>query len=207
MTYFNSDGFEGSMCGNGGRCAVAFAKQMNIIPENHCVFMASDGIHQADILEQHNDSYMIALGMNDCLPPVKKPGECYFIHTGSPHLVKFVTDTSEVDVLKEGKSLRHSPELKPDGANVNFVSPLENRIIVRTYERGVENETLSCGTGVTASAICHAFLNRMQGQQNVETETKGGILDVSFTMTDENIQNIILKGPAVKVFEGTVRIL
>lgn len=206
MTYFNSDGFEGSMCGNGGRCAVAFAKQMNIISKNHCVFMASDGIHRAEILEQQNDQYMIALGMKDCQPPVKKMSECYFIHTGSPHLVKFVENTSEIDVLNEGKSLRHSPELNPDGANVNFVSSLENRIIVRTYERGVENETLSCGTGVTASAICHAFLNSFQGQQNVETETRGGILELSFNITDEHIKNIVLKGPTVQVFEGVIRI-
>ena len=151
MKYFNSDGYEGSMCGNGGRCSSAFAIKSGIAGKE-LSFKAIDGVHKAKL-----DNGIIRLSMNDVHNPQKVSGD-YFINTGSPHFVLFRKNIDQTDVNSEGKKIRWSEDFKPGGTNVNFVEITENGIYVRTFERGVEEETLSCGTGVTASAIASVLI-------------------------------------------------
>nr|NQU94057.1 diaminopimelate epimerase [Bacteroidota bacterium] len=147
MQYFNSDGKEGTMCGNGGRCTVAFAQLMGVIDQS-ARFIAIDGVHTGEVISMHSNIYNIRLQLNNTeMPEIINDG--YLINTGSPHFVKFVENNQEVDVVEEGRKIRNRRDLWPDGVNVNFVSVSDGGINVRTYERGVENETLSCGTGVT----------------------------------------------------------
>jgi diaminopimelate epimerase len=204
MVYFNSDGLEGTMCGNGGRAAVAFALHEGIIKkQQQTQFMASDGIHRAEILSHTPDSALVKLEMhNTQMPNELMPGK-YFINTGSPHLVVPVEDPMNTDVFFEGRKLRYSNELQPEGANINFIAGKDFTILVRTYERGVENETLSCGTGVTASAIVWAWLKRMNGNTEIQVNSIGGVLSVSFNISQNSISDIILSGPAQFVFSGT----
>lgn len=198
MRYFNSDGNESTMCGNGGRCIAAFAARLGIIGDE-ARFIASDGVHTARITGD-----MISLSMNDVAPPVLIDGN-HFINTGSPHLIIPVTDATAVDVDSEGRRLRYSDPFRPGGTNVNFVETTPDGIFVRTYERGVEAETLSCGTGVTASAIS-AMSNKTEGLHKVSVETKGGSLEVSFNIGREEINSVVLTGPAEFVFEGAVEV-
>lgn len=194
MTYFNSDGNESTMCGNGGRCMVAFARKLGII-ESKAMFIASDGIHPATI-----EDGIVSLGMSDVEPPVTINGN-HFINTGSPHYIVPVPDVSKVDVYSAGKKLRHSKVFAPGGVNVNFVESAGDGIIVRTFERGVEAETLSCGTGVTASAISCRW-GKAMGEQVVKVNTIGGRLEVSYNIGQGPITDVFLKGPAEFVFEG-----
>ena len=149
MVYFNADGFPGSMCGNGGRCVVAFAQKLKLI-KNKTNFLASDGMHEALISPK-----AVKLKMSD-VSKIEKLGKDYFLDTGSPHYVRFVADLKNYDVVKEGRKIRNSARFKAIGTNVNFVEYLNNVLHVRTYERGVEDETLACGTGVTAAALVAA---------------------------------------------------
>ncbi len=198
MVYFNSDGFEGSMCGNGGRCAADFAIKSGIAAKN-LKFKAIDGIHEA-VAEEG----LIRLKMNN-VDKIRLVKSNYFINTGSPHYVKFTGELENFDVYNEGKRIRQSAEFLPGGTNVNFVEPEINGIYVRTYERGVENETLSCGTGVTAAAIASVLSGHfVSGPVNVRT--KGGNLRVEFDAAGEKITNIWLRGPATFVFEGKINI-
>lgn len=206
MKYFNSNGSEGTMCGNGGRCAVAFALHKNIIKTGRQVrFLASDGPHNANISQHSGNKATVELEMSDSMFPIRTMSG-YFINTGSPHLVIQTENIHDADVFSEGKKLRYNREFLPDGVNVNYIAPTETGIFVRTYERGVEDETLSCGTGVTAAAIVWSFMNKKTGRQTMHVETRGGILEVTFTRTDENYSEIILKGSATHVFEGQIEI-
>ncbi len=198
MVYFNSDGFEGSMCGNGGRCAAQFAVR-NKIAGTNILFKAIDGIHTALA-----DDEIIKLKIND----VKQPeiiNNNYFINTGSPHYVIFVNDPDSLDVVNEGRKIRYSADFPEGGTNVNYVKAFSesDEIYVRTYERGVENETLSCGTGVTASAIA-AVLTGHFVSSPVNVLTKGGRLIVDFKIHEDKITDVWLSGPATFVFAGEI---
>lgn len=196
MRYFNADGNEGSMCGNGGRCLVAFAKSLVII-DKETTFNTIDGTHRA-IIKQKN---MVSLQMQDVKEVLKIDGN-YFVDTGSPHYVIFSQNIKDTDVYTEGKKIRESKRFAPKGTNVNFVEINNNHLLVRTYERGVEDETLSCGTGVTAAAICaSAKLNT--DKNSFDISTRGGNLNVSFQKNRNNtFTNIWLTGPAQFVFKG-----
>jgi diaminopimelate epimerase len=196
MVYFNADGRESTMCGNGGRCIVQFAKYLKIIT-NKATFVAIDGFHSATI-----NGDQVALGMSD-VSEVEKTADGYFLNTGSPHHITMVANVDEFDVFTKGKSIRDDVYGK-EGANVNFVEQIaENIFKVRTYERGVENETLSCGTGVTAVAIAMADSKQTEASL-ITLQTLGGVLKVSFDKNEGSYTNVILEGPALQVFKGTI---
>ena len=200
MKYFNADGREGSMCGNGGRCIVKFAYNLGI-HRNEYKFMAVDGEHEAEI----DTDGTVSLKMKDVNTILKKQGD-FILNTGSPHYIKLVNDVMETDVYEKGRDIRYSKDFEQEGINVNFVEQAgDDKIIVRTYERGVEDETYSCGTGVTAAAlVCYHNEN---GFNDVEVKTLGGSLNVEFDRSEDgSYSNIWLCGPAEKVFEGTIEI-
>lgn len=201
MKYYNADGKLGSMCGNGGRCIALFAYDLGL-RKNSLVFLASDGEHQAEL---ETGSKIVNLKMKDVAGYKEEDGH-FIVDTGSPHYVKFVNDVMDIDVVKEGTEIRYSEPFAKDGINVNFVEEKgTDEIIVRTYERGVEDETFSCGTGVTACAIvCH---HNDVGYNDVTVTTKGGKLVVKYDRSYENsYSNIWLCGPAVKSFDGIVEV-
>lgn len=197
MVYFNADGSQ-SMCGNGARCAVAFSKFLGIIGDK-TNFYAIDGPHKATVVGNE-----VELGMSPVLS-LSNVGQDFFVDTGSPHHVRFVENVELYPVFDEGAKIRYSENYTPKGTNVNFVTPLDNdEIQVRTYERGVENETLSCGTGVTACALVYGY---QSGINEVKIKTLGGNLSVRFTENpDGSFQHILLIGPAKQVFEGRIEI-
>lgn len=196
MIYFNADGKESSMCGNGGRCIVAFAKQLGII-DSETTFEAVDGLHSAIIKGE-----TVSLKMID-VPTVNLSREASFMNTGSPHHVTFVDDVKDFDVFAQGRRIRNLPNYEAiGGTNVNFIQVIDGDVHVRTYERGVEDETYSCGTGVTAAAITSKMSNKVEDLP-VKVLTKGGSLEVYFEIEGLNAaKNIWLKGPATFVFEG-----
>ena len=201
MKYYNADGNEGSMCGNGSRCMIKFANQAGIRLEKY-KFLASDGPHEAEISTEG----IVSVKMKD-VPHIRKFHGDFILDTGSPHYVKMIPNVMNIDVFKKGQDIRYSKEFEQEGINVNFVEQLEepDKILVRTYERGVEDETYSCGTGVTAAALV-CFHNE-NGFNEVEVKTLGGPLSVEFDRVgDERFENIWLCGPAEKVYEGTVEI-
>ncbi|MDX5422739.1 MAG: diaminopimelate epimerase [Hymenobacteraceae bacterium] len=195
MVYFNSDGRLGSMCGNGARCTVRFARQLGVIEDVAC-FLAADGEHQASV-----ERDLIQLKMND-VQGVEKIGEDYYLNTGSPHYIRFVGDVQHLDVYEEGRAIRYNDRFRAEGTNVNFVELIsDNEIYVRTYERGVEDETLSCGTGVTAAALV-AGLRGLESP--VKVKTLGGDLEVMFKPNETGgFKYIYLIGPAKQVFSGS----
>lgn len=200
MVYYNADGKEGSMCGNGGRCLVAFAKHLNIIDKS-AEFLATDGFHEAVVGENN----WIELKMKD-VHAIEKHENFSVLNTGSPHYIKWNDDNVKTDVFAEGRLIRNSPPFLKDGINVNFVEVHPTYLSVRTYERGVEAETLSCGTGVTASAI--AASNKELGQQEKKVITPGGELKVKFNkLSETDFEDIWLCGPAKFVFSGTIEFL
>lgn len=197
MVYFNADGAEGSMCGNGGRCIVRFAHDLGIFTDK-TRFMAVDGEHLAEV--RGEDIY---LKMSDVAGIDNRAG-LTFLNTGSPHVVQFVDDLESLDVVAQGRALRYDSRFSPGGTNVNFAQiVVGNTLFVRTYERGVEDETYSCGTGVTAVAlVAHQQLN-MTGP--VHIKTLGGNLRVSFrAKTGGEFEDIYLIGPAKRVFAGAI---
>jgi diaminopimelate epimerase len=200
MKYYNSDGRESSMCGNGGRCLVQFANDMGIIKSTYR-FLAIDGEHEASI----DVDGIVALKMND-VNEVRYDHGNFILNTGSPHFIQLTTDVMHLDVFRKGREIRYNKEFEKEGINVNFVEQTESphKIIVRTYERGVEDETLSCGTGVTAAALV-CFHNE-NGFNRVEVKTKGGVLGVEYDKVGDEYKNIWLNGPATKVFEGSIEI-
>jgi len=203
MIYYNADGKLGSMCGNGGRCIAAFANMLGVC-DNKMTFMASDGLHDA-VIENHTNAssdWDVSIQLSDVVD-IKSESDYYYLDTGSPHYIKFVNNVNKVDVPIEGKEIRDSELFQPDGTNVNFVELGRDEIFVRTFERGVEAETLSCGTGVTASAIA-AFLHTGTNYKTIRT--KGGDFSVSFDSDDINISNIWLRGAAKLVYEGDINI-
>ena len=203
LKYFNSDGNESSMCGNGGRCMAAFAKELGIF-NNKAIFIANDGNHEAEILSQSGAEYMVRLKMKDTSPG-QKFEEGYFIDTGSPHFIKFVPDIAAADVITEGRNLRNDRRFAPGGCNVNFVEMSSAGLKVRTYERGVEDETLSCGTGVTASALITAFVNK-DNTGVYSVRTSGGEFKIHFHQSDTAFTEVYLEGPAVCIFKGEITI-
>lgn len=197
MIYLNSDGSQ-SLCGNGSRCAVQFAYDLGIV-KNRVSFMTYAGRLEADVLEMG-----IRLKMPD-VSMIESKGKDFFIDTGSPHHVSFVDNVHSENIADKGKAIRYAEEYAPKGTNVNFVQPLEgSKIFVRTYERGVEAETFSCGTGVTASALAMMYKKSISVGA-IDIQTLGGALRVEAeTSSTGGFCNIYLSGPALKVFEGSV---
>ncbi len=197
MVYYNRDGSQ-SLCGNGSRCAVHFAHHIGIIGQT-TNFVTTDGLHKAAI--QGN---MVHLGMYD-VAGLQTIDNDFLVDTGSPHYIKFVNDIAQVDVAKEGRAIRYNPMFQKAGVNVSFVKVNQNNtLFVSTYERGVEAETLSCGTGVTAAALVASSKGL---KSPITVSTQGGTLQVSFLQKGKNtFTNITLIGPAVKVFEGKIEI-
>ncbi|MBK7883384.1 MAG: diaminopimelate epimerase [Chitinophagaceae bacterium] len=200
MLYYNADGQLSTMCGNGGRCMVKFAHQIGINKDKYH-FIAIDGEHTAEI----ETNGKIKLQMKD-VDAIEKHGSYYILNTGSPHFVKYANDILNMDVYEKGAAIRYSTDFKKEGINVNFVEILgEESIYVRTYERGVENETLSCGTGVTAAALVSAHNDN--GFNCITVNTKGGHLSVEFEKTGaDHFKNIWLCGPAEFVFKGNIEL-
>jgi diaminopimelate epimerase len=197
MVYYNSDGNQSSMCGNGGRCIVAFAKQLNIIQDAVATFIAIDGLHQAII---QSDS-KVSLQMKN-VPEVVINENYVFLNTGSPHHIQFVEDLKNYDVKKMGASIRYGDLYGKEGSNVNFVSQVsESEYDIRTYERGVEDETLSCGTGATAVAIAMNALSKTD-KNKITINVLGGKLEVIFEKRNDRYSHIYLNGPATFVFSG-----
>ncbi|TCZ74410.1 diaminopimelate epimerase [Flaviaesturariibacter aridisoli] len=198
MIYFNADGRPSSMCGNGGRCLVKFAADMGLVQTDYR-FLAADGPHEASI----ELDGLVALKMQD-VTQIQHEGNDFVLDTGSPHFVHLTTDVMHKDMVRIGREIRNSPAYVKEGINVNFVEQTnqDDEIIVRTYERGVEDETLSCGTGVTAAALVCA--HNENGFNRVEVRTKGGHLAVEYDKNGNHYTEIWLIGPAQRVFEGTI---
>jgi len=197
MVYFNANGKSGSMCGNGGRCIVAFADKLGLI-SSKARFEANEKLYLASI-----DNNVVSLTMND-VSSIETYKDHIFLNTGSPHHVTFENEVSSLDVYQKGKEIRNGSPYFEEGTNVNFVEQIDkNTFKVRTYERGVEDETLSCGTGVTAVAIASHKLNKSR-DNIINLQTLGGKLEVSFEFDDKSYKNIVLKGPATFVFKGQI---
>ena len=195
MVYYNSDGNESTMCGNGGRCIVAFAHFLDIF-EDKTTFDAIDGLHKAEI-----KNGVVKLKMIDVLN-IKTDGEDFVLNTGSPHYVKYVEMLNNYNVFKNGNEIRNSETYKKEGINVNFVEAVSDKeLFVRTYERGVEDETYSCGTGVTAAAL--TFIDK-NNQTSVAVKVLGGQLKVYAEKKGEGFSDIWLEGPANQVFKGDI---
>lgn len=203
MIYYNANGLEGTMCGNGGRCIAGFAGKLGIV-EEEAVMKTIDGLHPFRILAFDGSLAQVQIKLND-VPGYIKIHDDYVLDTGSPHFIRFVNDLDNTDVVKEGAEIRYSPDF-PKGINVNFVEEEgPESIRVRTYERGVENETLSCGTGVTASAIALSLKSNKVFDE-IEVNTRGGNLKVSFRHAGDKFEDIWLTGPAQFVYEGTIEV-
>jgi diaminopimelate epimerase len=198
MVYYNADGKLGSMCGNGGRCIVAFAKSLGII-DSETNFLAVDGPHYAKISAAGNwvDLQMINV------KHITKDGNAYVLNTGSPHYVEEVINLKEMDVFTEGRNIRNNETYKAEGINVNFVEDKRDHLFVRTFERGVEDETFACGTGVTAVALSRAKHLHQTGHIETAIKVLGGDINIKFDYDGQDFTNIFLCGPAEKVFEGT----
>jgi diaminopimelate epimerase len=200
MVYYNSDGNQSSMCGNGGRCLVAFAKKLNVIQDN-TTFIATDGLHHASVAENG----IVSLQMID-VPEVKITPDYVFMNTGSPHHIQLVEDLEHYNVKENGASIRYGELYGKQGSNINFVKKIdETTFSLRTYERGVEDETLACGTGATAVAIAMNVLGETKAN-SIDLNVEGGKLVVSFDKIEGKFTNVFLKGPAEFVFKGTIEI-
>jgi diaminopimelate epimerase len=203
MRYFNSDGNISSMCGNGGRCITAFAHSLHLV-NGKALFTAVDGAHEAIIINKK--PFIVKLRMGDVKAP-EQVGEDIFLNTGSPHFVKFVNDVMKVDVVQEGRYVRYNGRFRQDGTNVNFVQPEAGGLSVRSYERGVEDETLSCGTGVTASVLAAVLKGVVKDDAKVCTvKSRGGLLKVYFRKTKNGFEDVWLEGEAAFVFTGEIEI-
>jgi len=203
IDYYNSDGKIASMCGNGGLCAASFAFANNIVNTKTFNFSAADGIHKAKISRKEG-MYLAEISMSDVSNVYKIEENMYFLNTGSPHIIIFVDDVINYDVVSNGRIIRNNKNLFPEGTNVNFVERKENYLLIRTYERGVEDETLSCGTGAVASAIVEGYLFSQETKLLREIRTKGGILKASCEKQNNNFTNIYLEGSPIEVFSGKI---
>lgn len=204
MIYYNADGSQ-SFCGNGSRCTVNFAAGLGMI-DTSCQFLSTDGEHDAILTTQDH----VKLAMHD-VTDIEVGDGYYFLNTGSPHYIVYVDDLQQVNVVEEGRKIRYNDRFKAEGTNVNFVQQVANGIKIRTYERGVENETLSCGTGVTAAAITDRLIREatMKPQHGTicEVESMGGHLKVHLERSGEHaFTNVWLEGPAKEVFRGEFQI-
>ena len=197
MKYYNSDGRESSMCGNGGRCIAQFAKDLNLV-NDRAMFYAVDGYHEADY-----QNGIVSLLMKDVDSIEKRSDNEFVLNTGSPHYVVFSdVDIDSLDIVGLAKKIRYNDEFAKEGINVNFVNIIsENELKVRTYERGVEDETYSCGTGVTASVLAYSQRNLISGKP-INVQTFGGTLSVKYTTNEHLFKQVYLQGPALRVFEG-----
>jgi len=201
MNYFNSDGSPATFCGNGGRCIAAYANHLGITGISSR-FMAADGIHQARIMENNGHDLIVELEMQDATV-YSTDNNLYYMNTGTYHVVKFVKNPDDIDIIEAGREIRYDSRYEPHGTNVNFATSLKKELYVRTYEKGVENETLSCGTGVTAAAIAASL--KYNGNAFF-VNTAGGRLHVGFTRQDNMFKQVKLTGPARFVFEGKIEI-
>ena len=200
MVYYNSDGNQSSMCGNGGRCLVAFAKKLHVI-ENETTFIATDGLHHATIA----DDDLVSLQMID-VAEIKVSSDFVFLNTGSPHHVQLVDDLENYNIKGNGAAIRYGELYGKEGSNINFVKQIDDSTFsLRTYERGVEDETLSCGTGATAVAIAMNVLGKTDSS-SINLNVEGGKLVVSFDKKEGQFTHVFLKGPAEFVFKGTIEI-
>lgn len=200
MVYFNSDGSESSMCGNGGRCIVAFAKKIKLI-ENKTSFKAIDGLHHATIFDDNS----VSLQMKN-VDEIHISKNYSFTNTGSPHHVEIVADLKNFDVKNEGFKIRNSDLYGKNGSNINFVKQIAgDEFSIRTYERGVEDETMSCGTGATAVAILMNAIGKTN-QNKIKINVEGGSLQVSFERENQIYKNVFLNGPATFVFYGLITV-
>lgn len=200
MRYYNADGKESTMCGNGGRCIVLFAAMRGVVKEKY-LFSAADGLHEA-----HLNGDVVDLKMKD-VEAIDKRKDGWFIDTGSPHHMAYVIDLEKIDLINEAWNIRYSDEYRSEGVNVNFIciNDKEKGLTLRTYERGVENETMSCGTGVTAAALVSYEAGKIK-KTEVDVNTPGGQLHVRFTPqgSGNGYSNIWLRGSATFVFQGCV---
>jgi diaminopimelate epimerase len=201
MIYYNADGQPSSMCGNGGRCMIAFSKNLEII-KAETNFLAVDGPHYATISEKGD---WVSLQMIN-VDTIQKDEEAFVLYTGSPHYVTCVKDLEEIDVYHEGRSIRYNDTYTANGINVNFVEDKGDHYFVRTYERGVEDETYACGTGVTAVAIVMAKKKNQTGLINTTIKVLGGELNVRFHTDGRTFTQVFLEGPATFVFSGQIEI-
>lgn len=199
MVYYNADGHLGSMCGNGGRCAVAFAYFLGMISTT-CTFLATDGPHQAEVIRAD----WIRLQIQD-ISEIEKNDSYYFLDTGSPHYVRFVEAIDTLDVVTEGRKVRYNERFRENGTNVNFIQPSDEGIKIATYERGVEDETLACGTGITAAAIAYYQHLDHKPALPLQVQAKGGRLSVEFQVQNGHFTDVWLNGPAEQVFEGIIK--
>ena len=198
MNFYNPDGSQ-SFCGNGSRCALHFCKDLGIITKE-ARFLATDGVH-----EGHIEGTMTEIHLAD-VSEIKNLGDCYFVNTGSPHAVVVVENVEDIDVVRDGRKLRHDQRFGPGGCNVNFIQFTENGLTSRVYERGVENETYSSGTGTTAQALC-GYAHRSEIGEVVVVSTKGGELTVRFNPNGaQGFRNIWLRGSVVHAYSGQVEL-
>lgn len=197
MKYYNCDGKESTFCGNGGRCIAAFAHYQNII-RDEATYEAVDGIHVAKVTETSADEYHVELTMRDILS-YQLSDDSLLIDTGSPHYVKRVDCLDNLDIISKGAEIRYDKSISQDGVNVDFLMNKDGNIHIRTYERGVENETLACGTGVTASAMAASL---WYGGNNIDIYTQIAKLNVRFDKDNNTFKNVVLSGPATHVFDG-----
>ncbi|MDC0338441.1 diaminopimelate epimerase [Flavobacteriales bacterium] len=198
MVFFNPDGSQ-SFCGNGSRCAMAFAKELGLISD-FAKFNSTDGYHEASI----NSNGLVNLKMHN-VSNIEVSDTHHYMNTGSPHYNSFEKNIDRIDVIARAREIRYNQRFKEIGTNVNFIEQLSGAIKVRTYERGVENETLSCGTGVTACALSTALVNEISSGE-IKVNTKGGDLSVSFTQTDTGFEDVWLIGPTKFVFTGEIEV-
>jgi len=199
MQYFNSDGSIASMCGNGARCSAAFANMLNIAGSEF-IFLAGDGPHKAAVERLQNNLWNVSLSMRD-VEVSGINGDSVEINTGTPHLVNIVKNVDSIDVVAEGRKIRYSAKYAVEGINVDWVEINSDELKVRTYERGVENETLSCGTGVTACALVAAYKTSFN---SLKISTKGGSLRVDARLVERKFSDITLSGPARLVYKGEI---
>jgi diaminopimelate epimerase len=202
MLYYNSDGQTGSMCGNGGRCAVAFANK-NHIGSSKPTFSAFDGLHEAELLS--TEPPVVKLKMQD-VHKIEINDDFIFLNTGSPHYVCFADDVAAINVVEEGKKIRNSNRFAAEGTNVNFVRITDEGLQMRTYERGVENETLSCGTGVVAAVLASVVSKRLADTGIWAVSTPGGVLKVHYKKENNTFTDVFLEGPAMEVFSGSIEL-
>lgn len=200
MVYYNSDGNQSTMCGNGGRCLVAFAKSLNVI-KNQATFNAIDGLHNATI----DQNGIVSLQMQD-VSEIKIETDYIYLNTGSPHHVTMVENLPLYNVKENGSRIRNSDLYGKVGSNINFATQItDNEFKIRTFERGVEDETLSCGTGATATAIAMHATNKTKSN-SIKINVEGGNLEISFDFIDNKYINVFLKGKAKFVFAGEIKI-
>lgn len=195
MIYYNADGREGSMCGNGGRCIVAFARDLSIITDK-TVFLAVDGVHYASL-----SADLVNLQMID-VQDFARDGEAYLLQTGSPHYVEFVKNLVDKNVFQDGYAIRNNTTYRKEGINVNFIEAEGEGYFLRTFERGVEDETYACGTGATAAAMAVALQQNLEGDIHIPIRVLGGQLYISFHKKGHHFTEVFLEGPAQFVFEG-----